>query len=464
MKSPRSKKLILIGISGISFVFLFTFLYLKYVSYRPNIVLITIDALRPDHLSCYGYERKPSPNIDKIAKEGTMFLRCYSPGPSTVDAIPGFLTGKYLLVFDQYNPIQKITFLNDSFTTIAEYLEKAGYYTAAFVFNPFCRKYSGFDQGFFTYISFEMDMEEMDAEVLTSKVIEFLNDYNKRPPFFLWIHYIDPHLPYLPPKSFSQLFENDSIWNKDQRKLNVCEGGNLDPYGGEGCIPQIGYSKNKTTLNYYVACYDAEILYTDYWLGKLLEEIKKMRNTLIIITADHGESLGEHNMYFTHGENIYDEGLHVPLIIKDNKYFKGGRIIFTPVSSVDIVPTILSIINPLWYFLNRDKFDGIDLRKVMKGKSRRKYIYSYFRSAWSIRDVERNIKYILYHNGKEELYILPDENINLINDSSLSSLRDGLRKRLKTWLKIYPIRCDVDSENMPLDEKTKEILKSLGYF
>lgn len=109
-------------------------------------------------------------------------------------------------------------------------------------------------------------------------------------------------------------------------------------------------------------------------MARLLKRLKK--NSIIVVSADHGESLGEHNIYFAHGEDIYDEVLRVPLIIKDAGFFKGGLKVNAAISSVDIVPTILSRVNPLWYFFNKNKFDGIDLKsEVMRKKTKRKYIF-----------------------------------------------------------------------------------------
>lgn len=173
------------------------------------------------------------------------------------------------------------------------------------------------------------------------------------------------------------------------------------------------------------------------------------------------------NHYFVHEEDIYDEVLHVPMIIKDNQYFKGGKRILTIVSSVDIVPTILDRINPIFYLFNKNRFNGIDLKTIVAGKKiKRRYIYSYFPWAWSIRDVKRNIKYILNQDGKEELYFLPDESANHINDNSLevNYIKKWIRRDLKNWLKRgYPIRSDKNSKRTFLDKQAKGLLKSLGY-
>ena len=166
------------------------------------------------------------------------------------------------------------------------------------------------------------------------------------------------------------------------------------------------------------------------------------------------------------GGDIYDELLHIPLIIKDGRFLKGGKKIPKVVSSVDIVPTILRRINPIWCIFNKYKFNGRDLKRVIDGKDiKRKYIYSYSPGQWSIRDINKNVKYILYQNGKEELYFLPDEYNNLIKDDSLknSSIREDLKENLELWLEHYPIRSDINAKKVPLDEQVKDNLRSLGY-
>ncbi len=426
---------------------------------HPNIILITVDALRADHLGCYGYQRNTSPNIDKLAKQGTVFHNCFATAPATGYSFPGILTGRYLGV-DKGDYTFWDNILDKKFNTLAGYLKDANYYTAAFLNNPHFKINKGFEQGFDYFIN-----EGKNAQRMTTSVLGFLNHYQGNKPFFIWVHYLDVHTPYTSPEEYFRVFEKDRFYKENDKILQLYSGASRNPFTSQGYIPKITFRKDKYNLNYYIACYDAAILYTDFYIGKLLENIKG--NTLIILTADHGESLGEHNVYFAHGENIYDEVLHIPLIIKDNQYFKGGKRIPAIASSVDIVPTILSRINPLWYFFNKNRFDGIDLKTTVKSKEiKRRYIYSYLPQAWSIRDVKRNIKYILNQDGKEELYLLPDEYTNHINDDSLEVdyIKKGLRRDLKNWRKRgYPIRADINAKKISLDKQAKGLLKSLGY-
>ncbi len=435
---------------------------LKYIKNRPpNVLLITVDALRADHLGCYGYKRDTSPNIDILANEGTYFLNCFSNSFSTPHSSLTLLSGKYLGILNSYYISLEWydNIVDKKFTLLAKYLKNLGYYTAAFLTNGNYKPGIGFEQGFDIYKVYKYYIG--NAEFITNEAIELLKKQPSNKPFFVWLHYIDVHTPYHSSEEYMKIFENDRYYKEHDKILKLYPEIKLDPALSEGYIPKIEFRDGKYSLNYYVSCYDSAIRYVDFHIGRLLSNVKG--DTLIILTADHGESLGEHDVYFHH-ENLYDETLHIPLIIKDNRYFKGGNRIYKISSSVDIVPTILNRINPLWYFFNKNKFDGIDLKELIKGKYR-KYIYAYFWGQASIRSVDTNMKYILYSDGRQKLYKIPDEYNNLINADSLkiNSMKEELRISLKKWLNSYPIRADINPKKIPLDEDTKNNLRSLGY-
>jgi arylsulfatase A-like enzyme len=432
----------------------------------PNIIFITVDALRADHLGCYGYQRNTSPNIDKLAREGAMFNKCFATSSATVCSFPSILTGIYLAI-NKKDYVLYENNLDNKFDTLAEDLKKAGYYTAAFVKNPHLRIKNGFGQGI-DYFRNIME-EEGEAQAITARVLDFLNNYQDNKPLFIWVHYLDPHAPYTASREYFKKFENDELYKENDRMLELRPMDLNDPneknpgWASDGYIPDRVFRTGRHNLNYYIASYDAEILQADFYIGKLLESVKD--DTIIILTSDHGESLGEHDQYFSRGANIYDELLHVPLIIKDSLYFKGGKKISTVVSSVDIVPTILSRINSLWYFFNKNKFNGIDLIDMLNGKNTgRRYIYSFSPYACSIRDVRGNIKYILQKKGGE-LYFLPDENTNYVKDNSpqVVKIRKELKIELRKWIERGLIASDVNSKKASLDRETKELLKALGY-
>lgn len=425
---------------------------------RPNILLITIDALRADHLGCYGYGRDTSPNIDRLAKEGTVFLNCFSTGPGTAYSFVGLLTGRYLAVGKEYVFLDNI--LGREFITLPEYLKDYGYYTAAFVLNGNLMAGKGFEQGFDYYRD---SWHRNDANGVTDGVLEFLKNYRGNRPFFIWVHYIDTHSPYTYKEESFKLFGNDSLYRENDRMLLPCPDTNMSIYTSAGYIPRVVFHKDKYNLNYYIASYDGEALFVDSCLGELFKNVSG--DTMVILSADHGESFGEHGCYFSHEESIYDAALHVPLIIRDSSFFRGGRRIAEAVSCVDIVPTVLAKVDPGWYRFNKERFNGLDLKAIAKGALKRKYIYSYFPWAYSIRDVEKNVKYMLREDGKEELYFLPDESVNRMADFSEEALcvKSNLKEALDSWLKDFPVRADTGSKRRNMGDDEKEKLRSLGY-
>jgi arylsulfatase A-like enzyme len=439
------------------------FILRKHAGPLPDVIFISIDALRTDHLGCNGYVRNTTPNIDKLARQGINFINCFATSSGTVYSFPSILTGRYLEIEPGHELKENI--LNNNFTTLAEYLRKWGYYTAAFLINVQLKEGKGFEQGFDYYF-----LGHWESKGLTNVVLDFLKDYRSKnkikKPLFLWVYYIDPHAPYTPPEEYSKIFENDELYIKNDKMLTSKPDAGTNSYLSQGNIPQYAFIKDKYSLSFYVACYDGEIFNVDLQIGRLLRKIKD--NSLIVLSADHGESLGEHNEYFVHSTgSLFDELLHVPLIIKDNRNFKGGKTISAMVSSVDIVPTILHRINPVWYFFNNNEFDGISLKTILKGKpQKRRYLYSYLPWAKSIRDIQNNIKYISDTKKGESLYFLPDEINNRINENSfwISNFRESLKKELKNWSQIFPIKADSDARPLSsFDERTKLLLRKMGY-
>lgn len=434
------------------------------INRKPDILLITIDALRPDHLGCYGYPRNTSPNIDRFTKDAIIFENCFSTSSSTVFASVGLLTGKYLNVRqeNQFN----LNVLDFEFTTLAEFLKKFGYSTAYFTGNSRYRKSSGFEQGF-DYHGFL----NYDAPSITFEAQDFIKQNKGDKPLFIWLHFMDTHIPYVFKKDLFERFSNDQIYKNNDKILNV-NPQKLDKnndfqswennWEGYGYIPRAALHEGKYSFSYYVCCYDSEIFFVDQSIGELLKKFKN--NSIVVISADHGEGLGEHNKYFTHGGEVYDELIRIPLIIKDTSYFNKGTKISESVSSIDIVPTILSAVNPAWYFFNKNKFDGIDLKEIVLNKnSKRKFIYSYTCDYTAVQDVNKKIKYIFGDAEEDKLYILPDETRNLINENSLEGIRKEMKNHLFEWLRSYPVYSDVNAKEVSLDEEARQELRRLGY-
>src|SRR5947209_3725663 len=245
----------------------------------PNVVFITIDTLRPDHLGCYGDRQIRTPNIDALAADGSRFERAYTAVPVTLPSHSVIFTGTYPLLSGVHDFAANK--LNPTQATLASVLKENGYTTGAVIGSAVLDSRFGLNHGFdFYYDHFdfnrlqESNLDEMErpGNIVADVTLDWLSkNYQKK--FFLWMHLYDPHYPYRPPAPYSEEYRDRP--------------------------------------------YDGEIAFADAQVGRLIEFLKNKglyQNTLIILSGDHGESLGEHGEK-THGFFIYNATLHVPLII-----------------------------------------------------------------------------------------------------------------------------------------------------
>jgi arylsulfatase A-like enzyme len=312
----------------------------------PNILLITVDTTRADHLSCYGYPLRTSPNIDKLASEGVRFQNAYSPIPLTGPAHIALMTSLY--------PQQHGATINGMHmsshprpVTLAQILHRLGYRTAAFVSAwPVKKGITGLGRGFdvynqkFTY-HYKLVNSARDGKDTTDAALRWLKKRGDKHPFFLWVHYFDPHEPYDLRPEFADLPRTpgaSEIRLASQRKLSVEDAQR-------------------------VTAYDSEIAYSDHYIGQVLQQVEAMgirERTLIVLAADHGESLGE-NGYWGHGDKLFQGIVHIPLIISRPGTIPQGLVVKEDVGLLDIMPTILDYV-------------GIPARLPLEGQSFRPFV------------------------------------------------------------------------------------------
>lgn len=305
----------------------------------PNVILISVETLRPDHLSCYGYERNTSPNIDKFAEESVLYEHCYAHAPSTGPSCSAFLSG---FLPHETKVLDNSMRFPLGVWTLAERLKEGGYRTCGVVSNYVLRRHRNFHQGFDDYDD-KMDQKELTrgmperiAENTTASAIKILKR-QRAAGFFMWIHYQDPHGPYTPRKPYDSLFFNHNQRPKEL-KFN-------DSVSGLSGIPSYQRLDNHNDFHHYVAQYDGEIRYFDEHFGRLIKALKELGlydTSLIIFTADHGEAMGEENCFFAHGHSLHNNQIHVPLMIRYGSVSSGRR--SDLVQHIDIVPTILKIV------------------------------------------------------------------------------------------------------------------------
>lgn len=391
-------------------------------SAKPNLLLITIDTLRPDRLSCYNPDLVQTPAIDALAGRGVLFRRAFAHTPTTLPSHTNILLGLLPLshgVHDNSNFI-----VGEQFLTLAEYLKSNGYDTGAFVGAFPLDSRFGLTQGFNVYDDHygtmgasEFSYVERKAAEVVRKALDWLK--GRKQPWFLWVHCFDPHQRYEPPEPF------------------------LSKYKGHP--------------------YNGEVAYVDSALGELFEYLKAVGvedKTVVILTADHGESLGEHGES-THGYFAYNSTLWIPLIISAPGIKSG--ICSQTVCHIDIFPTACELLG-----VNKPRsLQGVSLLPALKGKSlpsRDIYfesLYPHFSRGWApLRGIiTGNNKYFdspipeLYDIGKDFA-----ELNNLADEDGLDVYRAGLKKTIDAF--VAPAS---PGTNIKLDRAAQERLRSLGY-
>lgn len=426
---------------------------------RPWVFLISVDTLRADHLGCYGYHRNTSPAIDRFAEDALLFKNCLSHAPITGSSCASMLSGLLpheIKVVGNNSPPRKAKML-------AEILKSAGYKTLGVVSNYVLRKGIGWEQGFKIYDTSFGDRElvrrtpERIAEDTTDRAVELLKKFHTEQ-LFMWIHYQDPHGPYIPPKTFAEMFRDHG-----KRAANLKLNETVSGWGG---IPSYQKLGENTDLHYYISQYDGEIRYFDDHFNRLLDALKELgrfERSLIIFTSDHGEGMGEHDYYFAHGENLYNSLIHVPLIVKFGREMTGIRTDF--VQHVDIVPTILKILGIETKF----RFRGNDLRRIC---SPDRDIFAEMISSTNEYETKSSIVsggFKLIHTPVYKQYELfnliedPYEERNLIDDPNYRQRGQDLTARLSKTPKGDLLELRKGSRRRRLTNEEKEKLKSLGY-
>jgi arylsulfatase A-like enzyme/Tfp pilus assembly protein PilF len=414
-----------------------------------NVVLITIDTLRADHVGCYGYKQIKTPNIDGLAADGVRFERAFAVVPVTLPSHTSMLTGTYPMLSGMHDFSGNK--LSPAQPTLASVLKQAGYQTGAVVAAAVLDSRFGLNQGFdFYYDHFDfnrldeanLDQMQRPGNVVADVALNWLEkdwlqkDWPSKNPqkkFFLWMHLYDPHFPYQP----------------------------HDPYSRE----------------YATQPYDGEIAFADEQVGRLLRFLKEKgiyQKTVIILCGDHGEGLGEHGEK-THGFFIYNATMHVPLIIRLPES-AAGRTVSDPVSLVDLMPTILgavglevpsqaqgrSLLPEIRDDHPRDDRrheDQTERDRVLYGESFLPRIHF----NWSELRGSENTKYHFIDAPRPELYDLtqdPGELHNLFTEKK--AVAEEMRAKLAGMIRDYSAGKEL-AEKTGLDPALMERLKSLGY-
>jgi arylsulfatase A-like enzyme len=449
----------------------------------PNVILVTIDTLRADHLGCYGYGRPTSPFIDTLAMEGARFADASSPAawtkPSTGTILTGLFPSRHGALYHG-STLQ----IPEGERTLAEAFRDRGYTTAGFVSNPNVKKVFDFDRGFDEF--FDSPVEdtitlaairkslfggivmtlsrhqfnwkyENDIKQINQHVLAWI-EANREQPFFLYVHYIDPHIPYTPPAKYEAEFKQNHpgfpLFNERKRLVGI-------------------------------DLYDGEIRYTDDGIRELVEKLDQLGvrdHTLLVLTSDHGEEFFEHDV-LGHGFSLYQPVIHVPLIANGPGVAK-GRVVDSPVQLVDLAATILDLTGGAG-----DKFgDGYSFApsisdSAWKAEDRvylenefgqddsdhRSFVLNAYRDGdWKFILTERSLYRPPNHPdfGAQELYNLaddPGETNNLIHAPEHQERIEAMVKRLREHSVFLNDSGFRDIEPAALSPEMEEEMRALGY-
>ena len=388
---------------------------------RPSVILVTLDTTRADHLGCYGAARAATPTIDALARSGVRFTQALSPAPLTLPAHTSLMSGR---VPRRHGVRDNVGFkLDGKIPLLAERLRAAGYTTAAFVSSAVLDREGGLDRGFATYDDNvrvgdrqAFDYEERAASQTVDALMPHLAEL--KTPFFLWVHFYDPHFPYVPPEPYATRF-------KDRP-------------------------------------YDGEIAFVDAQLGRIMEVFKRKGTTLYVAVAgDHGESLGEHGED-GHGVFLYEATQHVPLIL-NGPGIPPGSTVDAAVGLVDVAPTLLDLLK----LPALPDTDGRSLSALLRGEkaATRDYemetMYPSFSYGWAPLRAIRSGPYKYIAAPRSELYELPTDpretkDLSLTMAKRAAELGKMLAERVESDLTIVP------ADDADTDER-RERLSSLGY-
>lgn len=496
----RRKKTTVISISIIFMLLLMTFLIIFFRHNSPrllkgyNLIIICIDALRADHLGCYGYHRDTSPFIDRVAEQGILFEQAMSNSSYTRESVSALFSGQLPSHSEAYGWFAAPS---DETCNLGEIFQRKGYVTGLFS-NSVQLKNPAFNKGFDQYGHLPEKWEMSRAgPKLSARALEFVRiNYDRK--FMMYLHYLDPHGPYDPPPHLYERFAGAPMKNRLGLYSHV--------RGNCLALRKKGFGPGEPRFEDMVSRYDAEIADSDHSVETLfvgLKQLGLLENTLIIITADHGEEFLEHD-YVEHAWTVYQESLRVPLIFWAPGYFQDNHI-SRRVSLVDVLPTVLKLMDIKY---SEAEFDGTALfipdkngcrfkaptspqiaelliqprnlvRTVIEGDW--KYIAAQKWLTLSEREESTRTRQRFFaelNEGKRKRIplwapIVHEELYNLSEDpgekNNLISSNPAIRDRLNNTLRSFKEQCQQFSSqeqsdpSAPLSEKERERLRSLGY-
>ena len=300
----------------------------------PNVLLVSIDTLRPDHLHAYGYDRPTSPTIDRLAREGARFENAIAPTSWTLPSHITLLTG---LPPSAHGVTKGGRRLLPEATTLAEIFHRTGYETVGFVSGPFLRAIYGYEQGFDRYDDeiatpiLRASHSDVTSPKLVEKLLGWLGDRDDSRPFFAFLHMWDPHYDFIPPPPYDTMFDPDYEGTMTGENFTSSK--------------DFRWGMDERDFEHVLALYDGEIRYTDDHLGQIIEALESqglLDDTIIVVTSDHGEEFLEHRRK-GHAQSLFEEVIRIPLVVRYPKGVRAGAVFDDQVRLADVAPTIVGL-------------------------------------------------------------------------------------------------------------------------
>jgi len=457
---------------------------------RANVVLITLDTTRADRLGCYGNDRIETPHLDRLAEEGILFENAFTPVPSTLPSHCSIMTGTYPARHGVHD--NGVYRLDSEMTTLAESFREAGYRTGAFVSAFVLNAQFGLDQGFDVYddevetplfpgdprralAAEEVPEDERrwvaqqflpfqrSAEASTLRALDWLG--REPGPFFLWVHYFDPHMSYQPPAPWDTRYDGEYSGALDGSMTTFMGLAAREGWTETGDIPAADWQ-------HMLARYDGELSFVDHWIGRLFEALEERGDwdeSLIVVVADHGEAFGEHGQIWEHNAEIYDEVVRVPLLLKLPDGAKAGERITRLVRTIDVAPTLLEVTGiPGGDGIQGESLllDPAEPRDVLLQALRGRQALPSAVSRLGVRTGQEKLTLSVDRDGR----ILERELFDLHRDPEERAARaDVASDRLEAWTQRTLERHREPEEGRELrswrgiDQMTSEALEALGY-
>lgn len=440
-------------------------------SSAPPIIMILVDTLRADYLGAYGFEGEISPNIDAFAEEAVLFDNCFSQAPWTKPSIASLFTSLQPPVHRVYShggkfgargDAERTETLSDEAVTLAEALKAGGYATAAFVANPWIRQKHGFGQGFDVFDS-HASGNGVVAEPILAAARKWMAGVPAGQPYFAYVHLMDVHGPYDAPDEDYDAVRDSPEFGSEPEPLTRSQIGRVPSY-----LRRSPWVRGAVDLRLWRARYAANVHALDRRLGPFFEELREagvLDAALVVITADHGEQLYEHGGW-DHGNSLYDEELHVPLIIRLPRGGNQGHRVDAVVSLVDVMPTLIGFARAPGV----DGLQGRDLSGSIGAESRSLASVASFATAVKWKPELRSLRterYKLIKKGessRRQLYDLRSDPGELVNIAEVSPAYAAVNELLTEQMARNSTRGELHGAPAPLPARVRERLRALGYY